>query len=95
MTLFEYLQKNRDNNVIDHLLRVEQIEGEGYGARIRFYIHPAAVDGDTPSFTLLSQGCTDVVLQPALETEDDEDESPLEIPSEIAAHGDGLTESVA
>jgi hypothetical protein len=41
----------------------------------------------------LDEDLASVNLEPEESKEDEEPESPLEIPSEIAADGDGLTES--
>lgn len=54
---------NRLVPVIDHSLRAERLPD----GRIKFYIHPANVDGDTPSF-LVSRN---EVVNCALAGEDD------------------------
>ena len=89
MTFYDYLEKNWDNATIDHSLRVVRCSG----GEIEFYIHPDGKNGDTPSFVVNKKTIiADIV---SIKQEDDEPESPIEIPSEIAADGDGLTESVA
>jgi len=66
-TLFEYLVDAHAKGIIDHSLRVERVEVKdahkpqsGFADKeeiasrteIEFYIHPANVDGDTPSFVV-------------------------------------------
>ena len=50
ITLEDYLAGclNRAAPVIDHLLRAERLPD----GRIKFYIHPASADGDTPDFVV-------------------------------------------
>lgn len=87
MTLYEYLEKNWDNAAIDHSVRVVRCTG----GEAEFYIHPDGKNGDTPSFVVSEYtSIADIV---SIKQEEEESESPLDIPSEIAASSDGLTES--
>ncbi len=88
-TLETYLVDAEHKGVIDHQLRIQR----GPGGEVRFYIHPANVDGDTLDFEVQGN-CLSPVFEllageiglsevegPALATKDDIDA----LRSEIAA----------
>jgi len=66
MTFEEYLRKTLDETgCIDHAVRILALDGE----RLRFYIHPSGVDGDTPDF-YVDGNCLTEITADGMDTQD-------------------------